>query len=130
MGASSASKPAALLSNKQQKARERCFAEEPTQASVNSALLKIFSAPGVMDAADRELEAGAAKSLKDLVKNVEAAQREEIHPVRDHRDLRSRKFSGTHAKSVLSCPPSIFVSCHGRVKTSRRPPQAPGPPRP
>ena len=72
---------ATLLSTKAEKEQERCLAEEPAQAGVNSALLKIFSSPGVMEAAEKELDASSAHSLKDLVKNVERAEAEEIHPV-------------------------------------------------
>lgn len=66
---------------KQQEGSEKCLSEESAQASANSAMLKIFSAPGVMEAADRELDATSAHSLKDTVRNLEAAEREEIHAV-------------------------------------------------
>lgn len=72
-----------LLSSgrKQQQGAEKCMSEEASQASVNSAMLKVFSAPGVMDAADRELDATSAHSLKTTLRNLESAEREEIHSV-------------------------------------------------
>jgi len=65
----------------QEKAREKCVSEGSSKASTNAALLKIFSDPKVAAAADKELDATSAHSLKQTIANIEAAEREEIHSV-------------------------------------------------
>ena len=57
--------------------QEQCSAS----LSINRAILKIFSDPGVVQQAEKDLDAHANHSLKETLKNIHEAEKEEIHAV-------------------------------------------------
>jgi len=69
---------------KKMECQEKCNAGNTGRASVNAAVLKIFSDKSVVEAAKHDLDEHAQMSMKRTLEELHKAEREEIHPKYRH----------------------------------------------
>jgi hypothetical protein len=65
---------------KKMECQEKCNAGENGRASVNAAVLKIFSDKDVVEAAKHDLDEHAQMSMKQTLDALKKAEKEEVHP--------------------------------------------------